>query len=52
MTKCAVCGDPVDERSAPSAQYHGATYYFCCEECKQQFLSDPKRYAKTAPAVT
>ena len=52
MSKCPVCGMNVDERNAPSAQFQGTTYYFCSEECRQQFLKEPKKYAKTSPAVT
>jgi RND family efflux transporter MFP subunit len=49
--------DPIcDMFVAPSAaakagrvsEYHGKTYYFCADECKQQFDQDPERYVEKA----
>lgn len=39
----------VDERT-PRAQYAGRTYYFCAESCRDAFLKDPARYARSEPA--
>ena len=33
-----VCGMAVDEDTAISEDYDGETYYFCCENCRTQFL--------------
>ncbi|HZL90431.1 MAG TPA: heavy metal translocating P-type ATPase, partial [Pirellulaceae bacterium] len=34
-----ICGMTVDEATALRAQYDGQTFYFCCEHCRQKFLS-------------
>ena len=45
-TKDPVCGMTVDEESAPaSSEYEGKTYYFCSQDCKEEFDSDPASYA-------
>ena len=44
MEKCAVCGMNVNPTEAPSSDYQGRTYYFCSDECKEQFDQDPQRY--------
>jgi Cu(I)/Ag(I) efflux system membrane fusion protein len=45
--KDPVCGMDVDENKARAAgrvsEYRGKTYYFCADECKQQFDRDHKR---------
>ena len=28
----------------PRADYHGRTYYFCCEACRERFSKDPAKY--------
>jgi len=39
----------IDEKEAEfSAQYGGQRYYFCSEECKESFESQPERYAASA----
>lgn len=41
-----VCGMEVDEKNPPAeSEYQGRTYYFCREECRQQFESNPEQYA-------
>jgi YHS domain-containing protein len=35
-----VCGMTVDESTAISEEFDGETFYFCCEECRDQFLLD------------
>ncbi|WP_366069380.1 YHS domain-containing protein [Gracilimonas sp.] len=30
-----------DPTSAPSSEYKGTTYYFCCENCKTTFDENP-----------
>ena len=33
----------VDEKT-PRAVYHGETYYFCNESCKEAFVKNPTKY--------
>jgi Cu+-exporting ATPase len=35
-----VCGMTVDEATAPSAERAGETFYFCCDHCRQKFLTE------------
>ena len=48
--KDPICDMYVDPSAAAKAgrvsQYGGKTYYFCADECKQQFDRDPKRYVE------
>jgi RND family efflux transporter MFP subunit len=50
MAKDPICGMDVDKNKAKAAgrvsEYHGKTYYFCADECKQQFDQDPNRYVE------
>jgi YHS domain-containing protein len=39
-----VCAVHVDEDEAVTANYKGKTYYFCCDECKEEFLEAPEEY--------
>ena len=34
--------DPVDDRE--TVTYEGKVIGFCCEDCKRDFLKDPKKY--------
>src|SRR5262245_59619895 len=36
-----ICHMEVDESTALRAEKDGKTYYFCCEHCRQKFLSPP-----------
>lgn len=49
MAKDPVCRMDVDEslalRSRLFAQYEEKTFYFCCEDCKDQFEQYPGVYA-------
>jgi YHS domain-containing protein len=46
-----VCGTRVKRADAASQVAHeGRTYYFCRDECRRQFESDPPRYVEAAPA--
>lgn len=49
MTRCPVCGKPVDETQAPRAEYRGQVFYFGCTGCKVEFERDPERYAAARP---
>jgi Cu+-exporting ATPase len=49
--KDPVCGMSVDPATARhSADFAGATYYFCCAGCRKKFLAEPRRYVGEAPA--
>jgi len=40
-----VCGMEVDPENPPATEdYKGATYYFCDEFCRQQFIKDPPMF--------
>jgi YHS domain-containing protein len=41
VTKDPICGMTVDEATALSAECDGKMYYFCCDHCRQTFLSTP-----------
>jgi Cu+-exporting ATPase len=41
MTKDPICGMTVDVATALSAERVGKMYYFCCDHCRQEFLSTP-----------
>jgi RND family efflux transporter MFP subunit len=47
--KDPVCGMDVDEMRAAAAgrkaEYKGATYFFCSDDCKKQFDKEPTKYA-------
>jgi YHS domain-containing protein len=46
-----VCGMRINRANAAAHVLHeGRTYYFCRDECRRQFESDPLRYVKAAPA--
>jgi len=39
-----VCGVHVDIEDALTATYEGRTYYFCSEECREEFREAPEEY--------
>lgn len=39
-----VCGVEVDEQDAITAVYEGRTYYFCNEDCRDEFMEAPEEY--------
>lgn len=39
-----VCGSSVDESTQKSFCYNGRTFYFCSQECLDEFKTDPKLY--------
>jgi uncharacterized protein len=41
-----VCGMRVDRAKALSSDYLGGAYYFCSAPCRDEFDSDPARYAE------
>jgi Cu+-exporting ATPase len=43
-----VCGMKVKKSEAKATyEYNGRDYYFCMEACKEKFVKDPEKYAKT-----
>jgi len=45
MARDPVCGMEVDAGDAPaSTEYNGQIYYFCSEECTEDFERNPERY--------
>jgi YHS domain-containing protein len=51
MTTDPVCGMKVDEkRSESNTQFAGKKYFFCSENCKNEFEADPDEFVKTAAA--
>lgn len=45
MERDPVCGMQVDPQTARhTAEYEGATYYFCAPGCKKAFEEDPSKY--------
>ena len=51
MTRDHVCDMDVEERTAAATtEYAGDTYYFCSEECKRKFESDPESYVSRTDA--
>jgi YHS domain-containing protein len=51
MTIDPVCGMRVEEKQAElQTQYAGRKYFFCSEECKQEFEADPNGYVETVAA--
>lgn len=42
---CPVSGKEINKSEAKgSYEYKGKTYYFCCENCKKQFVENPEEY--------
>ena len=50
LSKDPVCGMEVSvnkaEKSGRKSRFQGKTYYFCNDDCKQQFEKEPSRYVK------
>ncbi len=41
---CMVCDMFVSQKTHFKARFKSKTYYFCCDECKHAFTSNPYRY--------
>ena len=39
-----VCGATVTAESEWTAEYEGATFYFCSEGCRDKFVKEPGKY--------
>jgi YHS domain-containing protein len=47
MVQDPVCGQQIDPAEAEAiSEYQGDRFYFCCEECKEEFDRDPTRYIR------
>jgi uncharacterized protein (TIGR00725 family) len=47
-----VCMMEVDPREAAGmAEYQGRTYYFCSDECHEEFAKNPERFTDKAPGM-
>ncbi|MGE5568728.1 MAG: YHS domain-containing protein [Rhodospirillales bacterium] len=47
MAKDPVCGMKIEEDDAEAtSEYEGQEYYFCSQECKEEFDKDPELYAE------
>jgi YHS domain-containing protein len=47
MTRDPVCGMKVDEQKAEAeTEYQGEEYYFCSQDCKEEFDRNPELYAE------
>jgi Cu+-exporting ATPase len=44
MAEDPVCGMWVDAQTALFSEFEGEKYYFCSQDCKQEFDDDPDRY--------
>lgn len=43
--KDPVCGMTVEESEAPfRLEHEGRTYYFCSQDCKEEFEANPEDY--------
>jgi YHS domain-containing protein len=40
------CVDVTVDRNTPRYLYNGTTYYFCSDDCKNEFAKDPQKYLK------
>jgi len=44
--KDPVCGMSIEESDAvANAEHGGTTYYFCSEDCAEEFRNDPESYS-------
>lgn len=39
-----VCGKKVKAESPYTYEFHGKTYHFCSEDCRNDFSQNPRRY--------
>src|SRR6516165_2612670 len=45
-----ICGMTVQTAGAKSAVHNGRVYYFCSQDCRQKFETNPASYVKPAAA--
>lgn len=41
------CIDVAIDSKTPTAQYQGKTYFFCSDECHDEFVKHPAKYIST-----
>lgn len=52
MTRDPVCQMTINPRyAAKMAEYEGQAYYFCSEDCRRKFLSQPNVFIDKAPSM-
>jgi YHS domain-containing protein len=45
MVQDLVCKMIIEKEEAKATlEYKGETYYFCSQECKEEFLKNPEKY--------
>lgn len=47
-----VCAMKVDKQTKYISEFAGIKHYFCSEDCKKKFDSEPKKYADEQNAVS
>lgn len=51
MTTDPVCGVEIDEKTAEfQTQFAGKKYFFCSQDCRKEFESEPNDYVETVAA--
>jgi putative ABC transport system ATP-binding protein len=50
MTTDPVCGMAVAQDTGPHFRFDGVTWWFCSSSCRDEFASDPKRFARRSRA--
>lgn len=51
--KCPVSGEVIARDAMTiTTDYQGKTYYFCCENCKAEFIKNPEKYTKESACKT
>jgi YHS domain-containing protein len=49
MTTDPVCGMRIDEQESEfQTMFAGRKYFFCSEDCRKEFESEPEEYLETA----
>lgn len=38
------------DEAIAKTEYAGTTYYFCSEQCKSAFATEPQKYANSSPS--
>lgn len=50
--KDPVCGMTIEEQDAvATADYQGHRYYFCSQDCKQEFDANPDDYVQSSTSA-
>lgn len=47
MAKDPVCGMATEQLAANMLEYEGHIFFFCSDDCKTRFKSDPAKYIST-----